>query len=111
MELDIIKTGECRNITLKWKAFLLRNPDYLFFFKLTFFFLHLDRGSYVEKLMSSEGKTRDSDVSLLKVEDRIVWLSDYGPEYGIVKWIGHLPEEADLVAGIEFVSTCMKLGS
>ena len=60
--------------------------------------------------MSSEEKTGDDDISLLKVEDRVVWLSDYGPEYGIVKWIGHLPESetADLVAGIEFVSTYMK---
>ena len=65
----------------------------------------VDRGSYVEKLMANEEKTGDNK-TLLKVEDRIVWLSDYGPEYGIVKWIGHLPEAdtADLVAGIEFVS-------
>lgn len=43
---------------------------------------------------------------LLKVHDRVVWLSDYGPEYGIVKWIGHLPEAEtkELIAGIEFVS-------
>jgi hypothetical protein len=69
----------------------------------------VDRGSYVEKLMANEEKTGDNNYqakTLLKVEDRIVWLSDYGPEYGIVKWIGHLPEAdtADLVAGIEFVS-------
>ena len=69
----------------------------------------VDRGSYVEKLMANDEKTGDNNYqakTLLKVEDRIVWLSDYGPEYGIVKWIGHLPEAdtADLVAGIEFVS-------
>ena len=59
--------------------------------------------------MANDEKTGDNNYqakTLLKVEDRIVWLSDYGPEYGIVKWIGHLPEAdtADLVAGIEFVS-------
>ena len=69
----------------------------------------VDRGSYVEKLMANDEKTGDNNYqakTLLKVEDRIVWLSDYGPEYGIVKWIGHLPEAdtPDLVAGIEFVS-------
>ncbi len=44
--------------------------------------------------------------SLLKVSNRVVWLSDYGPEYGIVRWIGQLPDDAqgDLIAGIEFVS-------
>ena len=48
----------------------------------------VDRGSYVEKLMANEEKTGDNNYqapTLLKVEDRIVWLSDYGPEYGIVK--------------------------
>ena len=59
--------------------------------------------------MANDEKTGDNNYqakTLLKIEDRIVWLSDYGPEYGIVKWIGHLPEAdtADLVAGIEFVS-------
>ena len=59
--------------------------------------------------MANDEKTGDNNYqakTLLKVDDRIVWLSDYGPEYGIVKWIGHLPEAdtADLVAGIEFVS-------
>ena len=44
----------------------------------------VDRGSYVEKLMANDEKTGDNK-TLLKVEDRIVWLSDYGPEYGIVK--------------------------
>jgi len=64
-----------------------------------------NRGSYVEKLMSNEEKTGDTNYSaFLKVGDRIVWLSDYGPQYGTVKWIGHLPEAdtTDLVAGIEF---------
>ena len=48
------------------------------------------------------------DTTVLRLHDKIVWLSDYGPEYGVVKWIGHLPEndtsKNELVAGIEFVS-------
>jgi hypothetical protein len=69
----------------------------------------------VEKLLSnktnepnnpdlSKPQQEENIIPLLKIRDRIVWLSDYGPEYGIVKWIGHLPEATELVAGIEFVS-------
>jgi hypothetical protein len=36
--------------------------------------------------------------------DRIVWISDQGPEYGVVRWIGHIPGDDDLLAGVEFVS-------
>ena len=60
--------------------------------------------------MISETNNDDTFVQpsslLLKVSDRIVWLSDYGPEYGTVKWLGRLPEAetTELVAGIEFVS-------
>lgn len=44
----------------------------------------------------------------LKIGDRIVWMSDAGPEYGVVKWIGHLPDYRsfeDITVGVEFVST------
>ena len=44
----------------------------------------------------------------LKVGDRIVWMSDTGPEYGHVKWIGHLPDSRsfeDVTVGVEFVSS------
>ena len=64
-----------------------------------------DRSTYVEKLISGMKKEQEP---LLKVQDRIVWLSDYGPEYGVVRWIGCLPD-TDLVAGIEFVSTTLFL--
>ena len=38
------------------------------------------------------------------INDRVVWVSDEGPEYGIVKWIGALPETPgqDTVVGVEF---------
>lgn len=58
-------------------------------------------GERVEKIVNI-------DTTVLRLHDKIVWLSDYGPEYGVVKWIGHLPEndtsKNELVAGIEFVS-------
>ena len=41
----------------------------------------------------------------LKVNDRIVWITDDSLEYGVVKWIGQLPEGSEVVAGIEFVSS------
>ena len=71
-----------------------------------------DRSSYSEKvaLNNNTSVAKKEEISenqpLLKVNDRIVWLSDDGPEYGVVKWIGVLPdaEEQGVVAGIEFVS-------
>lgn len=43
----------------------------------------------------------------LKLNDRIVWMSDQGPEHGVVKWIGLLPDsrsDDDITVGVEFVS-------
>lgn len=42
----------------------------------------------------------------LKEKDRIVWISDNGPEFGEVKWIGILPDSnrRDITVGVEFVS-------
>lgn len=35
--------------------------------------------------------------------DRIVWISDTGPEYGLVKWLGKLPDVgSDWMAGVDF---------
>lgn len=58
----------------------------------------------VKLMLNQNGE--ETEKVLLNLHDRIVWLSDYGPEYGIVKWIGHLPEAdtKELIAGIEFVS-------
>ena len=39
------------------------------------------------------------------VDDRVVWLSDSGPEWGLVRWVGHIPgSRDDYIAGVEFVS-------
>ncbi|XP_052712586.1 uncharacterized protein LOC128186748 [Crassostrea angulata] len=40
----------------------------------------------------------------LKEKDRIVWISDNGPEFGEVKWIGILPDSnrMDITVGVEF---------
>lgn len=43
----------------------------------------------------------------LELNDRIVWMSDQGPEHGVVKWIGLLPDSRsadDITVGVEFVS-------
>ena len=47
----------------------------------------------------------------LKDGDRIVWLSDNGPEFGVVKWIGTLPDTSrrDVTVGVEFVSLVVSL--
>jgi len=44
----------------------------------------------------------------LAINDRIVWMSDGGPEHGTVRWIGHLPDAlpprdpSHLTVGVEF---------
>ena len=41
----------------------------------------------------------------LCVGDHVVWLSDNGPEFGHVRWLGRLPDVgADWMAGVEFVN-------
>lgn len=42
----------------------------------------------------------------LRIGNQIVWLSDNGPEYGEVKWVGVLPDSRrnDITVGVEFVS-------
>jgi hypothetical protein len=43
--------------------------------------------------------------SPLRIGDRVVWLSDSGPEYGTVRWLGVLPGASPhTMAGVEFVS-------
>lgn len=77
-----------------------------------FFAFFTDRSSYSEKVVLNNNTSlaKKEDISknepLVRVNDRIVWLSDDGPEYGVVKWIGVLPDAdvQEVVAGIEFVS-------
>lgn len=39
----------------------------------------------------------------LSLKDRVVWLSDNGPEFGYVKWLGQLPDVGnDWMAGVDF---------
>jgi hypothetical protein len=48
----------------------------------------------------------------LKSSDRIVWLSDNGPEFGEVKWVGVLPDSRrnDITVGVElFYAVVQKL--
>ena len=42
----------------------------------------------------------------LAVGHKVVWISDGGPEVGVVKWIGVLPDarQDDVTVGVEFVS-------
>ncbi len=39
--------------------------------------------------------------------ERVVWMSDYGPEHGLVKWVGFLHDtrEREWTVGVEFVSS------
>ena len=44
--------------------------------------------------------------------ERVVWVSDSGPEHGTVKWIGYLHDTRDKewTVGVEFVS-CLQIKS
>ncbi|KAL4235448.1 hypothetical protein ACF0H5_007084 [Mactra antiquata] len=48
--------------------------------------------------------TYDQSEKGLKTGDRVVWMSDNGPEAGVVKWIGILPDSQhdDITVGVEF---------
>jgi len=43
----------------------------------------------------------------LEISERVVWISDTGPELGTVRWIGILPDSRimEYTIGVEFVST------
>lgn len=45
----------------------------------------------------------NDDLPALSINDRIVWISDNGPEYGNVRWLGKLPDLGhEWMAGVEF---------
>ena len=50
-------------------------------------------------------KTDDLPLPEIDLGDRVVWLSDQGPELGTVKWIGILPDARirEYNIGVEFV--------
>lgn len=46
---------------------------------------------------------RHKDKPSLSLNERIVWISDNGPEYGNVRWLGKLPDlGTEWMAGVEF---------
>ena len=55
---------------------------------------------------SNHGVQDDHEDHPLSIGERVVWMSDDGPEHGSVKWIGCLPysQEEELYVGVEFVS-------
>jgi len=45
----------------------------------------------------------EDDRPSLSINERIVWISDNGPEYGYVRWLGKLPDLGkEWMAGVEF---------
>ena len=49
---------------------------------------------------------KDLDQPPLSVGERVVWMSDYGPEHAVVRWVGFLHDtrEREWTVGVEFVS-------
>lgn len=54
--------------------------------------------------MTSYGHSNhDEDRPSLSINERIVWISDNGPEYGNVRWLGKLPDLGkEWMVGVEF---------
>ncbi|KAG9510501.1 Ubiquitin carboxyl-terminal hydrolase CYLD [Fragariocoptes setiger] len=50
-----------------------------------------------------DSRSLSSTVPSLSMNERIVWISDNGPEYGYVRWLGKLPDIGDdWMVGVEF---------
>ncbi|KAK3086225.1 hypothetical protein FSP39_015433 [Pinctada imbricata] len=64
---------------------------------------HLEQNVYQTPHIDNDER-KMIDQSGLRIDDRIVWLSDNGPEFGVVKWIGILPDthRRDVTVGVEF---------
>ena len=62
-------------------------------------------------LSSSHEYQDDREHPPLGIGERVVWLSDGGPEHGSVKWIGFLHDTRDKewTVGVEFVSNIFSL--
>lgn len=51
----------------------------------------------------SSAQNHHDDRPSLSMNERIVWISDNGPEYGNVRWLGRLPDLGrEWMAGVEF---------
>lgn len=62
-------------------------------------------GSITRPYSADELVMRGHQPPPLKINDKVVWISDSGPEYGIVKWLGKLPDVGnEWMAGVEFVN-------
>nr|CAD7437736.1 unnamed protein product [Timema bartmani] len=66
----------------------------------------------IEKLIDSDVISDNGDLShsVVQVGDRVVWVTDSGPEVGYIRWIGILDDIPELkMAGVEFdnpIGTC-----
>lgn len=51
------------------------------------------------------GYEEETEKPPLKVNERVVWMSDQGPEHGTVRWVGILKDSRDRewTVGVEFV--------
>jgi hypothetical protein len=58
------------------------------------------------KVAPENAKTSSIPKPPLEIGERVVWISDYAPELGTVRWIGILPDSKlkEYTIGVEFVS-------
>jgi hypothetical protein len=65
------------------------------------------------KLHKPESALESGGGGIVTLGERVVWISDGGPEFGTVRWIGYLPgssSNSELTVGVEFVrSLCVHI--
>ena len=69
--------------------------------------VHKSKKTAQDLPVCEDGATARSLDAGLKIGNKVVWVSDDGPEVGEVRWIGILPDarQNDITVGVEFVST------
>lgn len=77
----------------------------------SFFFLPAFNPPGLEESTSSDDPLFSEPVApTLSLGERVAWVKSSGPEFGIVKWIGRMPQiTSDWTVGVEFVSDAMVL--
>ncbi|KAH9499116.1 hypothetical protein Btru_006733 [Bulinus truncatus] len=101
------KKGVCDG-TIKKKRLFKTEPEYAVFVPLHK--IRKRREDWHKSTRSKADEDGDTFVSQqvvncnLQIGERVVWISDDGPERGYVRWIGFLPGEAgeNITVGVEF---------
>ncbi len=92
--------------TFRRNHFFKTRPDSAVFVPLNKIKRCLDHNQFKEIGFQVPAEYEPEEEPPLPIGDRVVWVSDSGPEHGTVKWIGFLHDTRDKewTVGVEFVS-------